>query len=77
MGRLIVLILLVVLAVWLIRRALRSSTMGKTQNKPPVQGDLVKCARCGVHLPRAEAHAAGGLLYCGEEHARLGADNSR
>jgi uncharacterized protein len=73
MGRLIVLILLVVLAVWLIRRALRSSTTRKTQDKPPVQGDLVACARCGVHLPRAEARLAGGLLYCGEEHARLGA----
>jgi uncharacterized protein len=73
MGRLIVLILLVVLAVWLIRRALRGSTKGKAQGKPPVQGDLVACARCGVHLPRAEAHLAAGLLYCGEEHARLGA----
>jgi uncharacterized protein len=38
-----------------------------------MQGDLVACARCGVHLPRAEAHVAGGLPYCGEEHARLGA----
>jgi N-ethylmaleimide reductase len=28
---------------------------------------------CGVHLPRAEARAAGGRLYCGDEHARLGA----
>jgi hypothetical protein len=25
-----------------------------------------------VHLPRAEARAAGGLLYCSDEHARLG-----
>jgi uncharacterized protein len=70
MGRLIVLILLVVAAVWLIRRALRGPTI---QNKPPVQGDLVACARCGVHLPRAEAREAGGRLFCGDEHARLGA----
>jgi uncharacterized protein len=68
--RFIVLVLLVVLAVWLIRRALRGP---KTQVKPPLQGDLVACARCGVHLPRAEAHLADGLLYCGAEHARLGA----
>ncbi len=68
--RFLVLVLLVVLAVWLIRRALRGP---RTQNKPPVQGDLVACARCGVHLPRAEAHLAGGLPYCGAEHARLGA----
>ena len=77
MGRLIVLILLVVLAVWLIRRALRGSTPGKAQGKPALQGDLVACARCGVHLPRAEAHPAAGLLYCGEEHARLGAAGKR
>jgi len=73
MGRLVVLILLVVLAVWLIRRALRAAATQKTQHKPPIEGDLVACARCGVHLPRAEARLAGGLLYCGEEHARLGA----
>ena len=69
MSRLIVLVLLVVLAVWLIRRALRGP---RIQDKPPVQGDLVACARCGVHLPRAEAREAGGKIYCGEEHARLG-----
>jgi uncharacterized protein len=70
MGRLVVLIVLVVLAVWLIRRALRATRSHDT--KPPIQGDLVACARCGMHLPRAEAREAGGRLYCGEEHARLG-----
>jgi uncharacterized protein len=72
MGRLIVLILLVVLAVWLIRRALRASSTS-SQKPGPIQQDLVSCARCGMHLPRAEAREAGGRLYCGEEHARLGA----
>jgi uncharacterized protein len=74
MGRLLVLILLVVLAVWLIRRAFRASQQAVKSEKPgPVQQDLVRCARCGVHLPRAEAREAGGALFCGEEHARLGA----
>lgn len=75
MGRLVVLILIVVLAVWLIRRALRTSRRVDPLRKgsPSQQQDLVRCARCGVHLPRAEAHVAAGLLYCGEEHARLGA----
>jgi uncharacterized protein len=70
MGRVLVLILLVVLAVWLVRRALRA---GRPGAKPPVQGDLVACARCGMHLPRAEARESDGRLFCGEEHARLGA----
>jgi len=74
MGRLVVLILLVVLAVWLIRRALRASRSRDALRKEgPVQQDLVTCARCGVHLPRNEARTAGGRLYCGDEHARLGA----
>ena len=68
--RYLVLIALVVLAVWLLRRALRDKT---PPAQPPVQGELVACARCGLNLPRAEAREAAGRLYCGEEHARLGA----
>jgi len=51
---------------------LRATRTG--EKKPLVQQDLVRCARCGVHLPRDEAREAGGRLYCGEEHARLGMD---
>ena len=72
--RLIVLIALVVLAVWLLRRALRGPVekmdiQGKTE---AAGGELVRCAHCGVHLPRSEARQAAGALYCSEEHARLG-----
>ncbi len=72
MGKLIVLVLLVVIAVWLMRRALRSGEQGGFERKPPVDGELVSCAHCGVHLPRSEARTAGERLYCSEEHARLG-----
>ena len=68
--RFIVLILLVVLAVWLIRRALRRPGPEKAFQVKEAQ--LVRCAHCGVHLPRAEARETQGLLYCSEEHARLG-----
>ena len=73
MGKLLVLILLVVVAVWLIRRALRAGNRSSPQARAPEVGELVRCARCGVHLPRSEARQADGLLFCGEEHARLGA----
>jgi uncharacterized protein len=67
--RMLVLVALVVLAVWLVRRALRAP-----QDRTPAQrqGELVRCAHCGVHLPRAEAREAAGALYCSDEHARLG-----
>jgi uncharacterized protein len=75
MGRLVLLALAVLVLVWLVRRALgarrpdapRGGAQGSAQG-----GALVRCAHCGVHLPRAEARSAGGHDYCSDEHARLG-----
>lgn len=77
MGRLLVLVVLAVLAVWLIRRALLGASRSSQEGVAPpaergTQGDLVKCAHCGTHLPLAEARALGDRLYCSDEHARLG-----
>jgi uncharacterized protein len=32
--------------------------------------DMVRCARCGVHLPRSESLMSGGKFFCSEEHRR-------
>ncbi len=71
MGRLILLGLLVVLVVWLLRRAIAAP---RKPAPPPVepQGELVSCAHCSVNLPKSEARSAGGRHYCSEEHWRLG-----
>ena len=34
--------------------------------------DMVKCAHCGVNLPRSEAIYSGGHFFCTPEHQRLG-----
>ncbi len=73
MGRLILIGIVVVLVVWLLRRALA----GPRAAKPPAEsgelkGELVTCAHCNVNLPKAEARSAGGRFYCSEEHWRLG-----
>lgn len=75
MGKLLVLILLVVLGVWLVRRALRNAAPRDEAGQPPAtqaSEELVRCAHCALLLPRGEARQAGGALYCSEEHARLG-----
>lgn len=72
MGRLLVLVLIVVLAVWLIRRALRPPRRDSAAAPKAERGELVSCARCGLNLPRDEARESGGALFCSEEHARLG-----
>lgn len=80
MGRLLILALIVVLVVWVLRRAISGprgrgggeAGASRDAGEAAARGDLVSCAHCGVNLPRAEANAAGGRLYCSEEHGRLG-----
>lgn len=40
---------------------------------PPAPQAMLACARCGVHLPRAEVFFDDqGRVFCGAEHRRLG-----
>ena len=64
-----------VAAVWLVRRTLarmNEPESGAKKEGAGVPDELVRCAHCGLLLPRAEARQSAGALYCGEEHARLG-----
>ena len=69
----ILLLIVVGFAVWAVIRAYQRSL-----NKPssPVRGDIVedmvKCAHCGVNLPRSEAIYSGGDFFCTPEHKQLG-----
>ena len=82
MTKLILLGVAVVVIVWLLKRAIAGPRPGKPPEAGAPQGELVRCAHCGVNLPKAEAYAAGGvpgvppraggLHYCSEEHWRLG-----
>ena len=73
MGRFLVIVVLAVVAVYVIRRALRAGKPSSRAPQPPAKpGELVSCAQCGMHLPLAEARAVGDRLYCSDEHARLG-----
>ena len=74
MVKLILIAVAVLVVVWLLRRALAAPRAGDPPPQAPGEqkGDLVSCAHCGMHLPRAEARLAGDRVYCGEEHARLG-----
>jgi len=73
MGRFILLVVALFFLVWLVRSALTGrKPRGGADAPPPGQAELVQCAHCGMHLPRAEARSAGGRTYCSEEHWRLG-----
>jgi uncharacterized protein len=50
----------------------------RSLNKPPAATreqpveDMVKCAQCGVNLPRSEAIYSGGVFFCTPAHQKLG-----
>ncbi len=58
----------VLLAVWLWRSGRRDRP---GPDHPPPPGDpqeMVRCARCGVHLPRSDAVIGRLGYYCSPEH---------
>jgi uncharacterized protein len=67
MSRLLFL-LVVIVVVFLLLRAFRRQVP-----KQDVQGaaeEMVRCTKCGVHLPKSESILAGGNYYCCDAHRR-------
>ena len=70
MGKYIVLTIAIVLLYGLVRASLRRAA-GRRNRKPPdarLAEDMVRCAQCGVHLPRGESLMVRGELFCSPEH---------
>ena len=68
--------LLVVLAVallawWLFGGRARRADRSAQRELPPPEG-MLRCAHCGVHLPRSEAVLLGARAYCSAAHSQAG-----
>jgi uncharacterized protein len=70
----ILLLIAIGFVAWAVLRAYQRSL-----NKPPAPPrtevtaeDMVRCAHCGVNLPRSEAIFSAGDFYCTPEHKQLG-----
>ena len=73
MGKLLFLIGLGLVIYLLFKNYQRS--LNQPGNQPPAQRgpeDMVKCAHCGVNVPRSEAIFSQGEFFCTPEHQRLG-----
>ncbi|WP_310448011.1 PP0621 family protein [Thiobacillus sp.] len=69
----ILLLIAIGFVVWaLFRGYLRSLNKPPVASRDSVVEDMVKCAHCGVNLPRSEAIYSSGELYCSPEHQKLG-----
>ena len=67
----IILLALGLLAVWWILRSYRRRVDRGESGAAAAGEDMVRCAHCGVHLPRSESLATQGQFYCGAEHQRV------
>ena len=71
--KLLLLILGLFVAYWIFKAYKRKISRGP---KPQGNGngeaeDMVRCAQCGVHMPRSESLMSGQSFYCTPEHRRL------
>lgn len=64
----IVFALLVVVMVIMAMRYLRRA-VDERRRPPALDARTVRCAHCQVYLPRDDAVAAHGKVYCSPEHA--------
>ena len=77
MAKFLLLIALAIFAYLLVKGLRRDA--GQQGSVPPSQSrreaapeDMVRCAICGVHLPRSESFTSRGKFFCSDEHRRLG-----
>lgn len=73
LGKLLVLIGLGLVIYFLLKNYQRK--LGQPGSAAPGERgpeDMVKCAHCGVNLPRSEAILSRGEFFCTPEHQRLG-----
>jgi uncharacterized protein len=67
MSRLLFL-LAVIIVVYLLLRSYRRQS--PRQDTPTSAEEMVRCVKCGVHLPKSESILAGGNFYCSDAHRR-------
>jgi len=69
MGKYLLLIIGVIVVFWLVRNSLRRRARAQEQSKTLAE-DMVRCAECGMHLPRGESLITRDRYYCCAEHQR-------
>lgn len=68
MSKIVILVIAFAAAFWLLR-GLRKRSGGEAP--PPANSaveDMVRCAHCGVHLPRGEAVMSQQRFFCSSQH---------
>ncbi|HNP50182.1 MAG TPA: PP0621 family protein [Nitrosomonas nitrosa] len=68
LGKWIVFIIVLLIIYWIFKNLQRPKG---TPTKPNEIEDMVRCAHCGLHVPRSESIAANDNYFCSNEHRKL------
>lgn len=71
-GKILLLVIIGLVVYALFRNYQRSLNKPSAPAREQSVEDMVKCAHCGVNLPRSEAIYSGGEFFCTTEHKQLG-----
>ena len=70
MAKILLLVLGLALAYWILKGYKRK--VERRADKPAAGAeDMVRCAQCGVHLPRSESLTTEQAFYCSADHRRI------
>lgn len=69
-------LLVVLLVLWVVKRTRMSPPSGTAKSEASSPTEMVACAHCGIHLPRAEAVSGQKGLYCSTEHRSAAQDSN-
>lgn len=67
----LLLLVAVLILVWWLRRPAAGGRRPDPSSDVSANKPMVRCAQCGLHLPRDEAVEAGGDFFCSDAHRRL------
>lgn len=70
MSKIVILAIAIAAALWLLRGLRKRPQKDSPPAAPPGAEDMVRCARCGVHLPRGEAVISQQRFFCSSQHER-------
>jgi uncharacterized protein len=69
-AKILVIVVGLLVAYWLLKRYSKSLSGGDDQAPPGGSEDMVRCVKCGLHLPKSESIVVKSEHFCSSEHAR-------
>lgn len=70
--RLLFWIAIIFAAIWVWRRYISKPKRPRPQPREDAAAPMVRCAHCGVHVPKAQALSQEQSWYCSQRHLEQG-----